>query len=158
MKLAWVVVVGVIGIVLFAEMAGRVAAVSGRPVFDLVRERLGPRFALANLIGSLGVTFLTLTAELAGVALAIELITSVNYLLWIPLCALVVWFIIWRVKFDTMEQTFGLAGLALIVFAIAVWRFGPDWSALVHDATHPHVPHGEGTPTYFYWAVALFGA
>ena len=43
MNLAWVVVLGVIGIVVYAEMCGRVAALAGRPVFDLVRERLGPR-------------------------------------------------------------------------------------------------------------------
>jgi hypothetical protein len=41
MSLAWVVAVGVIGICLFAEMAGRVATVSKRATFDLVRERLG---------------------------------------------------------------------------------------------------------------------
>ena len=158
MKLAWVVVVGVIGIVLFAEMSGRVAAISGRPVFDLVRERLGPRAALLNLIGSLGVTFLTLTAELAGIALAIELITSVNYLLWIPAAAVAVWLIIWRVKFGTMENVFGIAGLALLAFSVAVWRFGPDWGSLLHEVTHPNVPSGEGAPTYFYWAIALFGA
>jgi hypothetical protein len=40
MNLAWVVLVGVVGIVVYAEMAGRVAAVSQRPVFELVRERL----------------------------------------------------------------------------------------------------------------------
>jgi len=39
--LAWVLLVGVLGIVIYAEMAGRVASVSGRAVFDLVRERLG---------------------------------------------------------------------------------------------------------------------
>jgi Mn2+/Fe2+ NRAMP family transporter len=158
LKLSWVVVVGVFGIVLFAEMSGRIAAVSGRPVFDLVRERLGPRIALANLLGSLGVNFLTMTAEIAGIALAVELITSVDYLVWIPACALVVWVIIWRVGFESIERTFGLAGLALVAFAIAVWRFGPDWSALLHDATHPSVPKGEGHPTYWFWVIALFGA
>jgi Mn2+/Fe2+ NRAMP family transporter len=35
--LAWAVALGVVGIVVYAEMAGRVAAVSGRTVFDLVR-------------------------------------------------------------------------------------------------------------------------
>jgi Mn2+/Fe2+ NRAMP family transporter len=50
MALAWAVVVGVLGIIVFAEMAGRVAAVSQRPVFDLVRERLGARLGLANLV------------------------------------------------------------------------------------------------------------
>ncbi|HEY0645337.1 MAG TPA: hypothetical protein VGD39_18100, partial [Nocardioides sp.] len=40
LSIAPVVVVGVVGICLFAEMSGRVAAVSGRATFDLVRERL----------------------------------------------------------------------------------------------------------------------
>jgi len=40
MNLAWVVVVGVIGIIVYAEMAGRVASVTKRATFDLVRERL----------------------------------------------------------------------------------------------------------------------
>ena len=40
LSLGWVVVLGVVGICVFSEMSGRVAAVSGRAVFDLVRERL----------------------------------------------------------------------------------------------------------------------
>ena len=155
--LAWVVVVGVGGICVFAEMAGRVAAVSERAVFDLVRERLGPRVALANLGASFFVNFLTLAAELAGVALALELVTSVNYLLWIPLVMFLIWLVIWRMKFETMERVFGLAGLALLVFAVALWKLGPDWGDVLHQATHPIVPSGEGHPTYFYYAIALFG-
>lgn len=38
LSLAWVVVLGVIGIAVFAEMSGRVVAVSGRPTFDIERE------------------------------------------------------------------------------------------------------------------------
>jgi hypothetical protein len=52
MSLAWVVVMGVAAICLFAEMAGRVATVSGRAVFDLVPERLGARVALVTLVAS----------------------------------------------------------------------------------------------------------
>src|SRR5207248_8517208 len=59
MSLAWVVVVGVIGIVVYAEMAGRVATISKRPVFDLIRERMGARTALVNLIASLLLNLLT---------------------------------------------------------------------------------------------------
>ena len=158
MALAWVVLVGVVGICLFADMSGRVAAVSQRPVFDLVRERLGPRVALANLGASFFVNFLTLTAEVAGVALALELATSVNYLLWIPLVTFLVWLVIWRMKFESMERLFGLAGLALIVFAVALWKLGPDWSQVVHAAMHPSIPDGEGRPTYLYYGIALFGA
>jgi len=90
MSLAWVVVLGVIGICLYAEMAGRVATVSRRPVFDLVRERLGAGVGLVNLLASFFITFLTLAAEIGGVALSIELATSVNYLLWVPIVAFLV--------------------------------------------------------------------
>ena len=158
MNLAWVVVVGVVGIIVYAEMAGRVAALAGRPVFDLVRERLGPRFAGINLVASFGINLLTLTAEIAGVAIAVSLVISVNYLLLIPIAAFLVWSVIWRMPFGLMERIFGLAGLALLVFALAVIHFGPDWGQLLHDVTHPKVPAGEGIPTYAYYGIALFGA
>jgi Mn2+/Fe2+ NRAMP family transporter len=158
MSLAWAVILGTVGIVLYAEMAGRVAALSKRPVFDLIRERLGARMALANLAASFFINFLTVAAEIAGVALALQLATSVNYLLWIPLVAFLVWWVIWRVRYSIMENVFGLMGLLLIAFAVALWRFGPDWGSLLHEATHPVLPYGEGHATYFYFAIALFGA
>src|SRR4051794_35512017 len=124
LSLAWVVLVGIVGIVVFAEMAGRVAAVTERPVFDLIRERLGPRAAGVNLGASFFINALTLTAELCGVAIAISLVASVNYLLLLPLVAVLVWLVIWRMPFSWLEQIFGLLGLALLVFAVAVWKIG----------------------------------
>jgi Mn2+/Fe2+ NRAMP family transporter len=158
LSLVWVVPIGVLGICVFAEMSGRVAAVSGRGTFDLVRERLGPRAGLANLVASMLVTFLTLAAEIGGVALALELATSVNRYLWMPIAGAAVWLVLWRVKFAVLENAFGLAGLSLIVFAVAVWALGPDWASLVSQATHPSVPTTESLPVYLYYAVALFGA
>ena len=156
--LAWVVVVGVVGICVYAEMAGRVAAVSGRPVFDLVRERLGPRVGLVNLAGSYLVTVLTLGAEMGGVALALELVTSVHYLLFVPVVAFAAWVVLWRVRFETMERVFGLLGLVLVVFIVALFRLPTDWSQLWGEASHP-VPAGdENWGTYGFFAVALFAA
>jgi Mn2+/Fe2+ NRAMP family transporter len=156
MGLAWAVVVGVVGIVVYAEMAGRVAAISGRPVFDLVRDRLGARVALANLVASFFINFLTLAAEIAGVALALQLATSVNYLLWIPLVAFLVWLVLWRMRFSMMEKVFGIMGLALIVFGVALWHLHP--AGLFSSALHPAPPPDEGWATYAFFAVALFGA
>jgi manganese transport protein len=158
LALVWVVLVGVLGICVFAEMSGRVAAVSGRATFDLIRERLGPRVGLANLVASMAVTFLTLTAEIGGVALALELASSVNRFLWIPVVGAAVWLVLWRVKFAVLENGFGLAGLALIVFAVAVWHMGPDWGDLWSQAVRPTVPGNESHTVYFYYAIALFGA
>src|SRR4029079_4404648 len=116
---------------------GRVATVSGRPVFDLVRERLGPSVGLANLIRSMAGTFLTLIAEIVGIALALELATSVNYLLFVPVCAAFIWVVLWRVRFESMERVFGLGGLTLLAFAVAFWRLHPDWHVLFEQGRHP---------------------
>jgi Mn2+/Fe2+ NRAMP family transporter len=156
--LAWVVVVGVVGIIVYAEMSGRVAAVSGRPTFSLVRERLGPRFGLANLVASFFINLLTLTAELAGVAIAVSLVAGVSYLLLVPFAAFAVWAVIWRLPFEWMERIFGLAGLALVVFVVTLVKLGPDWGDLISQASHPVVASGETPFTYAFFAIALFGA
>lgn len=156
--LAWVIVVGVVGIIVYAEMAGRVAATSGRAAFDLVRERLGPRFALANLVASFFINFLTLTAEIAGVAIALALVAGIDYLLLLPVAAFLVWLVIWRMPFESMERLFGLLGLALLVALVTVFKFGPDWGNLFHQASHPSIPSDEDVFTYAYFAIALFGS
>ena len=158
LSIAPVVVMGVIGICLFAEMSGRVAAVSGRATFDLVRERLGPRIGLLNLAGSMGVTFLTFIAEIGGVALSLQLVSSVNELLLVPFVALAVWLLLWRAKFSAIENVLGLLGLSLLVFAVALWQLGPDWGALARQAATVDKPAGESWSTWAYYAVALFGA
>src|SRR3954454_19115381 len=158
LSLVWATVLGVVGICVFAEMSGRVAAVTSRGTFDLIRERLGPRMGLLNLLASVLVTLLTFTAEIGGVALALELASSVNYLLVVPLVGLAVWLVIWRMRFSTLEDVFGLLGLALLVFGVALWQLNPEWGDLLHSIVVPHKPVSEDLPTYFYYAIALFGA
>lgn len=158
LTLAWVVVVGVIGICLFAQMAGRVAAVSGRATFEIIRERLGPRTAAANLSASFLINLMTLTAEIGGVAIALELATDVGPMMWIPVAAFAVWIVIWRVKFSIMENVAGIMGLSLIVFAVCVFLLQPNWSDLTHQALQPAIPESESSATYWYYAIALFGA
>lgn len=158
LSLVWVVAVGVVGICLFANMSGRVAAASGRATFEVIRERLGPRAGLANLTASFLINLMTVTAEIGGVALALQLASSVHYLLWIPVAAVAVWLVTWRVKFSIMENVTGLLGLTLIVFAVALFLLEPDWGVLAGQALSPAVPDGETVPTYWYYAIALFGA
>ncbi|HEY8701191.1 MAG TPA: divalent metal cation transporter [Arthrobacter sp.] len=158
MSLVWVVAVGVVGICLFANMSGRVAAVSGRATFEVIRERLGARAGLANLSASFLINLMTVTAEIGGIALALQLASSVYYLLWIPVAALAVWLVIWRVKFSIMENVTGLLGLTLIAFAVALFLLKPDWGNLAGQALAPAVPAEENATTYWYYAIALFGA
>lgn len=158
LSLGWVVVIGVVGICIFAQMSGKVAAVSGRATFELIRERLGPRVALANLGASFLINLMTITAEIGGIALALELASSVSYLLWVPLAGLAVWLVVWRVRFSIMENVAGMVGLTLIGFAVALFLLGPNWGELGKQALQQMSLGTEKVSTYWYYAIALFGA
>jgi Mn2+/Fe2+ NRAMP family transporter len=158
MSAALVTILGVVGICVFAEMSGRVAAVSGRATFDLVRERLGPRMGVLNLVASVAVTLLTFIAEIGGVALAIMLVTSISEVLIVPFIGLLVWAVLWRARFSVMENVLGLLGLGLVAFTVALWQLGPSWGDLASQAATFGKPAKEDWLTYGYFAVGLFGA
>jgi Mn2+/Fe2+ NRAMP family transporter len=142
----------------YAEMSGRIATVTNRPAFDLARSRLGPRFGLFALIGSFLVTGLLVMAELSGVALALQLATDVSYLLWVPVAALLVGVVVWTLPFEMMERLYGILGLAMLVFVVAVFQLHPDWGSLAHSAATITPTPGEAWPTYFFFAITLIGA
>ena len=77
-QLLWAVVVGVGGIITYAEMCGRVAAVSEKAVFDAVRERLGFSAGLIALVAGELVNLLTIAAEIGGVAIVLQLLSGLS--------------------------------------------------------------------------------
>jgi manganese transport protein len=158
LRLTWVTILSVIGIMCFAEMAGRVALQTQRPALELARSRLGPRFAFFGLAGSLLATGLLVMAELGGVALALQLASGINYLLWVPLVALLVLLVFWRLPFETMERLYGTLGLTMLVFVVAVFKLGPDWSTLLESATTVGPTSEESWATYLFFVVILIGA
>ncbi len=158
LRLGWVTLVSVVGIMCFAEMSGRIALKTQRPALALARSRLGPPYALFGLVGSFLVTGLLVMAELAGVALALELATSVHYLLWVPVAAFLVLAVIWVLPFEAMERLYGVLGLTMLVYVVAVWKLGPDWSSLLESATTLAPAAGESWGAYLFFVVVLIGA
>ena len=158
MALTWAIVLGTIGMTMYGEMAGRISAVARQPVFHVIRERLGVRASLLNLVAFVLLSTLTLAAEIGGVALTIEIVTGLNYLVFVPLVAALVWLVVWRLRFSVMENVFGILGLCLVVYVVALFVMPTDWGALWHGVTHPWVPPEEGHPMYLFYAVSLFGA
>jgi manganese transport protein len=155
-QLLWVVVIGVVGIIVYSEMCGRVAAVSNKAVFDAVRERVGFRAGLVTLVAAQVVNLMTLAAEVGGVAICLRLLSGLPYR-WLILAAIVgLGIVVWVVSFEWIERIFGYGGLCLLVFAVAAVKLHPDWGAVAHG----YVPHmdTEDTALYLFFAVGLLGA
>jgi manganese transport protein len=155
-QLLWVVVIGVGGIITYSEMCGRVAAVSGRAVFDAVRERLGFGVGMVALVGAQLVSLLTLAAEVGGVALALQLLSGLPYRLLLVLGVVALALVLWVTPFDWIERIFGYGGLTLLVFAVAAIKLQPDWG----EVARGFVPDADtgNLVVYGYFVVGLIGA
>jgi manganese transport protein len=153
-RLLWAVVVGVIGIVVFAEMTGRVAAVSGRPVFDTVRMRMGLTVGLVTLIASLVINLITLAAEVGGVAVVLNLLFDLNQSTLILLAVMGLVVIVYFVPFDGIERIFGYLGCALLVYVVAAVHLRPEW----HQVAQGVVPSWHPSALYAYFVVGVIGA
>jgi manganese transport protein len=155
-ELLWVVVIGVIGISVYSEMCGRVAAISQKAVFDAVRERVGFSAGLTTLIAAQIVNLMTLAAEVGGIAICLRLLSGFPYRWLILIAILSIGLVVWIVSFDWIERIFGYGGLCLLVFAVAAVKLHPDWGAVAHGFV-PHI-NTDDTVLYFYFAVGLLGA
>jgi manganese transport protein len=156
--LLWTVVVGVVGFAVYAEMSGRVVIASGRTTFDLVRDRLGARLGLVPLIALTLVNLLTLVVEICGMALAVALLTHLPYLIWVPLAGLGLVVVLWRARFQLLDNGSALSGLVILVTVVAMVKLHPAWHRLALSFVHP--PAGDARPasTYLFMVVALLGA
>jgi manganese transport protein len=153
-QLLWAVPVGVIGIVVFAEMTGRVATVSGRPVFDVVRMRMGLNVGLVTLVASLLINLLTLAAEVGGAAIVLQLLFDVNVSTLILLSVIALVLIVYFVPFGGIERLFGYLGCALLVYVAAAVHLKPNW----HQVGQGLVPSWHSSALYAYFVVGVVGA
>jgi manganese transport protein len=155
-QLLWVVALGAVGIMLYSEMCGRVAAVANRPVFDVIRERLGHRVGVSTLVASQFVNVMTCAAEVGGIAIILRLLFALPYRSMIIVALALLVLSIWFLPFEWIERIFGFGGLLLIVFTVAAIKLHPDWHAFARGFV-PHIDTG-GYLIWAYFVVGLFSA
>jgi manganese transport protein len=158
-RLLWVVALGTIAIMVYMELAGRVAVVTRKPIFAVIRRKLGKRVGTGVLIASNLLNLVTCAAELAGISIVLHLLTGAPEKLMLVVATLLLGTIVFLLRFQWIERTFGLTGLAMIVFAVSAVTLGPDWSAAAKGLV-PSVPKAGAHDSllYAYFVVAIFGA
>ncbi|MDX6610573.1 MAG: manganese transport protein [Solirubrobacterales bacterium] len=152
--LLWAVVLGTLGIAIYAEMSGRVAAVTQRPVFDTIRMRMGFGMGLVALIASTFVNVLTVAAELGGLAIILTLLFDATFSLFVVLATIGLVVVVALLPFGGIERLFGYCGLLMLVFVATAIHQGPNWG----DVAHGFVPSLSGSTLYLYFVVGVFSA
>jgi manganese transport protein len=158
--LIWVFAFSTIGMMVFGEMSGRVAAVARQPVFNLMRHRLGLKLGLVTLFASLLSTLITCAAEVGGMGLILHYLTGASYRAMAVASAVVLMASMWVLPFKWIERTYGLLGLLMLVFAAALIAIHPPWDRLLGGFV-PQVPNGLSPKQllqFGYFGVAILSA
>jgi Mn2+/Fe2+ NRAMP family transporter len=150
----WAVPVGVLGIIVFAEMSGRIVAISKKPNFQLVREKYSHRVSTLTLVASLVLTVLTLAAELGGLGFLLNYFFDVSVSFFVLVGFIAVAAAAYFLPFGGLERIFGYMGLALIVFVAASVKLDPQWSQIGNG----FVPEAHSSALYWYFVVGLMAA
>jgi len=158
--LIWVFAFATVGIMILGEMSGRVAAVAKQPVFNLMRHRLGLKLGLVTLGASLISNLITCAAEVGGASIILHLLTGLPYPLMAGAMVVVLVATIWVLPFKWIERTYGLLGLFMIVFAVALVKIHPPWADIAAGFV-PQVPDGLSSrelTNFAYFGVAIISA
>jgi Mn2+/Fe2+ NRAMP family transporter len=157
--LTWVIALGTVGIIVYSEMAGRIAAVKKQGVFDVLRLRLSPRVAFLALFMATAVNLITCSAEIGGIATTLRLLFGLPLESALVLGTLAMLALVAILPFQWIERTFGLLGLCMLVFAVATVRLSPDWGEVARGLV-PQVPPlaGKEKLVFAYFAVGIFSS
>lgn len=155
-ELLWAIVLGTICIAFLVEMSGRLAAVSKHTLAAAVRERFGFHFDIVPLSAQLLVDLLVLCSEIAGIALALKILTGLGLPWWGLPVAAVAWLVLWKGTFDLIEHGTTVLGLVTLCFVVAAVKLHPQWGDVARGLLPSWPTHHHSK--YAFMAVSIIGA
>jgi Mn2+/Fe2+ NRAMP family transporter len=126
--LLWTMIPITIALVVVQEMASRMGAVTGKGLSDLIREEFGFRLTFIIMVTLIVTNFGNIIAEFAGIASSLELFGVSKYIV-VPLAAILVWALVVRGTYDSIEKIFLTASAFYVCYIIAGLLARPDWKA-----------------------------
>lgn len=152
-KLLWALLFIAIPFILVMEMCARMGVVTGKGLADLIREEFG----LGWTFFAMGILFLanafTTVAEFAGIGGSLELF-GISRQLSVPFAALLLWFIIVKGTYRTVEKILLGFCLAYLSYFIVLFISPPDWKSVIHATL---IPEFSGSFSYWENLVGLIG-
>lgn len=154
--LLWTMIPVTLALILIQELAARMGAVTGKGLSDLIREEFGFRITFFMMLAILLINFGNVVTEFAGIAGSMELF-GVRRIYSVPICAVIVWLIIVKGQYKSVEKVFLAASFFYVTYIFAGVLAKPAWiSALVATVVPPD-RHLLLQKNYVYMAIAVVG-
>jgi Mn2+/Fe2+ NRAMP family transporter len=154
--LLWTMLPVTLALIVVQEMCSRMGAVTGKGLSDLIREEYGLRTTFFLMLALVLTNFGNVVSEFAGVASSLELFGFSKFIT-VPIAALVVWLIIVKGNYKTVEKVFLAASFFYICYIVAGVLAKPDWITAMVETVKPPALARFKEQAYLYMTVGIVG-
>jgi NRAMP (natural resistance-associated macrophage protein)-like metal ion transporter len=154
--LLWTMIPITLALIVVQEMCARMGVVTGKGLSDLIREEFGLRITFVVMILLVAVNFTNVVTEFSGIAGSMQLFHVTKYLS-VPICAFIVWALVVKGDYKSVEKIFLIASVFYIAYIISSVLSGPDWhQAIVETVKLPQRSLWQNKD-YVYMTIAVIG-
>jgi NRAMP (natural resistance-associated macrophage protein)-like metal ion transporter len=154
--LLWTVIPTTLSLIVVQEMCARMGAVTGKGLSDLVREEFGLRITFFMMLGILITNFGNVVTEFIGIATSLELF-GLRRIYTVPICALIVWLIVVKGQYKSVEKIFLAASFFYITYIFAGVLARPAWGDAVISTFRPPALKAFRDQAYLYMVIGFVG-
>jgi Mn2+/Fe2+ NRAMP family transporter len=154
--LLWTMIPITLALIVVQEMTARMGAVTGKGLSDLIREEFGLRITFFMMIGILITNFGNVVAEFAGIASSLELFGVSRYYS-VPVCSLIVWLIVVKGQYKSVEKVFLVASFFYLTYIVAGVLAKPAWEDALVATVKPPAVAAFRDHIYLYMVIGLVG-
>jgi NRAMP (natural resistance-associated macrophage protein)-like metal ion transporter len=154
--LLWTIIPITLALIVVQEMCARMGVVTGKGLSDLIREEFGLRMTFFMMIMLVIVNYGNVVAEFSGIAGSMQLFHITKYVS-VPACALLVWLLVVKGDYKSVEKVFLVASVFYIAYIVAGVLSRPDW----HEAMRATVVLPDrgvwSDKNYIYMTIGVIG-
>jgi len=154
--LLWTLIPVTLALIVVQEICARMGAVTGKGLSDLIREEFGFRITFFMMIGILLVNFGNVVGEFAGIAGSLELFGVSRYIS-VPICAVIVWLIVVKGQYKSVEKVFLAASFFYLTYIVAGFFARPAWLDALVATVKPPPRDAFRQSGYLYMAIGVVG-
>ena len=137
-SLLWTLVPITLALIVVQEMAARLGAITGKGLGELIRENYGLRATFYLLVALLVTDIGNTVAEFAGWAAALEIFGIPRWVS-VPIGAFVVWWIVVKGNYKTVEKIFLIACTIYLTYIVSALFARPVWKDVLKQTFHPRI-------------------
>jgi NRAMP (natural resistance-associated macrophage protein)-like metal ion transporter len=154
--LLWTMIPVTVALIVIQEIAARMGAITGKGLSDLIREEFGFRITFFMMLAILLVNFGNVVGEFAGIAGSLELFGLQKYYT-VPICALIVWLIVVKGQYKSVEKIFLIASFFYMTYIFAGILAKPAWLAALRATVIPPKKDMFFHQDYLYMVIGVVG-